>query len=144
MIIRMVVLLSVFLTITAAASASFADELCSIQVKQRIYSKDGELLRLWGYDRPKGTFVKTWEDCYQKALNETKKYNLNYNETTTYQIVSDSGIKTFNRALVHVSIQWSFNDGYIMDSSGEVTQNSTELPAVGDRRVDVNGYFYAN
>jgi hypothetical protein len=88
--------------------------------------------------------VSSWETCYKEAIKLSKKYK----QMIEVEGVIDKPLRC-NTTIGHwtdfMYVDWEFNDGYFDDSDGQVSSSTSsfdEGPRLGNRAVDINGYFY--
>lgn len=85
-----------------------------VQYAEQIYLKEMEL--------------PDWETCYERALDEAEE-NDEFIEVQ-YDI---GGIDA--DAIDSTYVKWTFDDGYIYDSQGEVSQRSPRDPRIGQIKL---------
>ncbi len=118
----------------------FAKEKCTIEVKSVIPMSNGG----WSLETKvrAGVYiseVSTWQDCYRLALDAAKKLV----DKFPVELGGTKDQPEIIRAQAYLFVNWTFNDGYIFDSSGKVTKYTDDDNfQLGDRRKLENGSFF--
>lgn len=119
-----------------------ASEKCKIQGHASIFLENGSIYR--NIKIPNQRFItrtNSWEDCYAFALKKAKSFRSTI-------VLNVSGWRVLGESadtLAYISYDWTFNDGYVFDTSGKITKYTDKFessPIDGDLRYFSDGTIF--
>lgn len=119
------------------AFSAQASSRCETSLNVTIFKTDGSIFsdrKISG--ETKTIRTKTWEDCYNYAIERSKEYR----ETVFLELSGRRISGGTAEALGYLFIEWTFDDGFFVDTDGKVTKYTDDFelsPLDSDLR-----YFY--